>query len=144
VSRGFTLIELVVTLAIAGIAAAVAVPALGALLREEPRASAPAAELLDRARRTATERGTRVTVVLVPETGRYWAWADTREGRTVLAEGVLALGPDARLVATKPRLRIAFDPYGGAVGDTLAIHTAAGGELVIPDRWTGEVHVVAR
>jgi len=36
-NRGFTLIEIVVTLTIAAVAAAVAVPALSSLLRERPR-----------------------------------------------------------------------------------------------------------
>jgi prepilin-type N-terminal cleavage/methylation domain-containing protein len=140
-NRGFTLIEIVVTLTIAALAAAVAVPALSAVLDRTPSASASAVELLDRARRTAAEQGTRVTVVVIPATARYWVWANRDEGRATLSEGVLALAAGAHFEPTSDRVTIAFDPYGAASGDTLVVRTAGRTELVAADRWTGEVHV---
>jgi len=144
VKSGCTLIEVVVTLVIAGIAAAVAVPALSAVLDREPDAAASATEMLSRARRTAVERGTAVTVVVIPETARYWVWADAHDRRATLSEGVLALGAGAAFEPTKQRLTIAFDPYGVATGDTLAVRTATGEELVSADPWTGDIRVARR
>jgi prepilin-type N-terminal cleavage/methylation domain-containing protein len=143
-ARGFTLVEIVVVLAIAGLAAAVAVPALGSVLRADSSPSAPVAELLDKARRSAMERERRVTVVVSPETGRYWVWADTLNGRTSLASGILALGNGATFERTQPRLTVAFDALGAASGDTLVVRTAQGTDLVTADRWTGEVHAIRR
>jgi type IV fimbrial biogenesis protein FimT len=144
VSRGLTLIELVVVLAIVGVSAAVALPAFGRLLDDEPSPAAPVVELLERARRTAMERAVRVTVTVIPASGRYWVWADGDDARAPLADGVLALPAGARLAASGLRARVRFDPGGHAAGDTVVVWSATGAELVSADRWTGEVRVAAR
>jgi prepilin-type N-terminal cleavage/methylation domain-containing protein len=144
VSRGFTLAEIVVVLAIAGVAAAVAVPALSRLLTEEPAPAAPLIELLGRARQTALERARPVTVTLLPASGRYWVWTQTSDTRTTLAEGVLAVAPGTQLAASRLRVRVRFDAAGRATGDTIAVWTAAGVTQVTVDPWTGVVDAVAR
>jgi prepilin-type N-terminal cleavage/methylation domain-containing protein len=144
VSRGLTLVEVVVVLAIVGISAAVALPALGGLVAADPSPAAPLARLLDRSRRTAMERALPVTVTLLPATGRYWVWADSAETRAGLADGTLALGPGVRLAARDRRVRIRFDPAGRADGDSVAVWSAEGADLVTVDPWTGVVHVTAR
>ena len=143
-SRGFTLVELVVVLAVAGVAAGVAVPAFGRLLDAVPAPSAPVAELLDRARRTAVERAVPVTVTVLPVSRRYWVWAETGAGRAQVADGVLALPEGARLATSGPRIHVRFTPSGPATGDTVAVWTAAGVERVTVDSWTGAVRVAAQ
>jgi prepilin-type N-terminal cleavage/methylation domain-containing protein len=144
VSRGLTLVEVVVVLAIVGLSAAVALPALGGLVDADPSPAAPLARLLDRSRRTAMERSVPVTVMLLPATARYWVWSDGAQARAALADGVLPLAGGVRLAAPRPRVRIRFDPMGRATGDSVAVWSAGGAELVTVDPWTGAVRVTAR
>ena len=141
--RGFTLVEMIIVLAIIGLAAAVSAPAFVDWSRNEA-ARAPAesvVQILESARRTAAQRGQRVTVVLEPQSLRWRAWAGGDPADSVAA-GVLELPPGARLVVAGGRARYDFDPLGGAWGAPLRI-TGGGVELAVEvDRWTGDARAV--
>jgi prepilin-type N-terminal cleavage/methylation domain-containing protein len=117
--NGFTLIELVVTMTIISIAAAVALPAM---LDLSPGADAGALEpvraLLLEARLEAAAAGGPVEVVIVPTSGRYQIVAHGASG-VVTRSGVVPLR-GARTRASADRFRVVFNPVGLGVGDTLA------------------------
>ncbi|HEX6911616.1 MAG TPA: GspH/FimT family pseudopilin [Longimicrobium sp.] len=140
--RGFTLVEMIVVLAVIGLAAAVSAPAFVEWSRDEA-ARAPADPLiavLETARRTAAQRGQRITVVVDPGTGQWRAWAGGDPADSVAA-GVVELPAGARLVAQGGRARYDFDPLGAAWGAPVRI-TGGGVELAVEvDRWTGDARV---
>jgi prepilin-type N-terminal cleavage/methylation domain-containing protein len=143
-TRGFTLAEIVVVLALLGIMAAVAVPAFTRLDAEDDatRAAGDVVRVLHAARRTALERAVTASVVVDPTDGRYWvslgdAAADGDSGTLALPAGVTLLGPE-------PRARFVFQPNGTVVGDSLVLRGPARTALVTVDRWTGDVLATAR
>jgi prepilin-type N-terminal cleavage/methylation domain-containing protein len=141
--RGFTIVEMIIVLAIIGLAAAVSAPAFIDWSRDEAsRAPAdPLLGILESARRTSAQRGQRITVSIDPQTRLYRAWAGGDPADSVAA-GTVELPPGARLVAQGGRARFDFDPLGGAWGAPVRI-TGAGAELVVQvDRWTGDARVV--
>ncbi len=75
-SRGFTLIEVVVVVLVLGIVAAVTVPAFQRLDGRDELATAAdqVAGVLRSARLTSLERGAPVEVIVNPSQRRYWVW----------------------------------------------------------------------
>ena len=130
--------ELVVVMAILGIAIAAVVPATRRSASEDA-AQAAATELyslLSGARRLAVERSTPVTVILDPDSGRYWI---VEGGVDSLVTGLLDLESDITLIAPEPRVHVRFEPDGPARADPLVLE-ARGVRLSLRiDRWTGEV-----
>ncbi len=143
--RGFTLVEVVVMLAILGLTAAAVAPALGRL-GTEPTGSAARefAGDLRSARRTAIERGRAATVSTVPGTGRYTVERDARDGDGPPEVDVRDLPDDARFAASEPPARIRFSPLGVATAGRVSIRAAGRRTVVSVDRWTGGVRVERR
>lgn len=134
--RGYTLAELLVVLAILGIMAAAAVPALGVWLNGEPTAEEAVADLLRDARAVALETARPVTLTLDPATG---GWLLEREPDEPV-EGRLELG-EAELLNTNPRVVVRFGPTGGAEGGPIQVRREDWLIVVRADRWTGEVSI---
>lgn len=117
--RGFTLLEILVVLAIAGLITAVALPRFGGTLDglRARSASREVAALLRAARLDAIKERTVVVVAADPA---------TQELRTEVGgrERVLKIEPPLRLVLfTEPRIR--FSPRGGA--DAARVAVSGGG-----------------
>jgi prepilin-type N-terminal cleavage/methylation domain-containing protein len=146
VRRGFTLLELLIVIAILGITTAVVVPAFARATRDSP--AARVADNLQRfladARGIALARSLRVRVTLVPETARYWVRLASDTDVVGLDSGTVALEAGVRLLSASARPSIAFDPLGVADGDTLAVQGPSGTLVLALDRWTGEVHAEPR
>ncbi len=143
--RGFTLVEVVVVVAILAISAAVVAPALVSAARTDPlaRTAGELTGLLTSARIAAVERGTPVTVAVTLATGRYVVTIERRDSSTVLAEGGLVLD-DVRLAAGgRPAVRVRFDPLGPAEPDSVSVLGTTGHRVVRVDPWTGEVRADA-
>jgi prepilin-type N-terminal cleavage/methylation domain-containing protein len=142
-TRGFTLAEIIVVLALLGIVAAVSVPAFTRLDAgdDASRAAADVVRVLHAARVAALERAAAVTVVVEPSSGRYWVSLDDSGSRS--DSGAVALPAGARLVgAGRERFtRFLFRPNGSAVGDSLVVQGSERSAVVAVDRWTGDVHV---
>lgn len=135
-ARGFTLTELMIALAIAGILAMIGAPAMGGLLartRDSGIENAIAASLRG-ARNAAVMRNARVLVCPSPEGHRcgsnanwQYGWIIAQDadhdgqpdaGRSVL-DVQSALPAGTRVVTSAGRTRIAFQPSGSAGGSNV-------------------------
>lgn len=142
---GFTLLEVMVVLAMAALAAAVVAPRLDALLEPGPRA--PAEELAEayrHARELATSRSTTATVTVDPRTGAWRLFEGPASGDETAVDGgnLLTDRPETRITGTGGRLAVTrFDARGRAWGPELALRTDAGTHRVEVDVWTGSIRI---
>lgn len=143
-TRGFTLLEILVVLAILGITAAAVVPALTRATEEDDvtRTARGVEALLIDARARALARAAPVEVELVPEQARYWMRA-AGDG-AILDSGTLVLAGGSRLHSAAARPLFRFGPTGLTDGDSLIVLGAAGARALFVDRWTGAIRVQAR
>ncbi|MFW5947891.1 MAG: pilus assembly FimT family protein [Gemmatimonadota bacterium] len=134
---GYTLVEVMVVLAILGVMAAAAVPALGVWLDRDPTPAEAVAGLLRDARARALHAARPVTVTLGPA----GEWVAVSEN-TPLAEGRLTLN-DAAISGPpgSPQIRVRFGPSGGADGGPVVVLRGERSAVVRADRWTGEVTI---
>ena len=142
-TRGFTLVEVLVVIAILGITAAAVVPALARATTEDDvtRAARGFERVAVAARTTALERATPVELILVPESGRYWV---RLVDGTAIDSGTIALENGTRVRSPVPRPQFRFGPLGTADGDSLLILGAGGAQALVLDRWTGGIRVETR
>lgn len=130
---GFTLTELLITLAIAGILATLGMPALGSLVTRVQNTGAATAITggLHRARTAAVVRGTRVLLCPSPDGAHCHAGDDWQHGWIIATDADGDGQPDTSvpIIATQPALpagirvitsrgrgQIAFHPNGNAAG----------------------------
>lgn len=142
-TRGFTLAEMVVVLAILGITAAAVVPAFTRLAPEDELTNAAAQldAVLASARQAALERAAAVQVTLIPASGRYWLRFD--DG-TPLDSGVIELAASVTLHSRVPRPRVRFSRLGIVDADSVMMVGPNGARALTVNRWTGEAYVARR
>ena len=140
--RGFTMIELLMALGIAGILAMIGAPAMGSLLARTRARTAEGALLdaLQRARAAAVMHNGRVLVCPSQDGqhcdegdnwGRGWVVALDRDrdgqpdsgASPFVVQGALSAG--TRVVSSRGRTRIAFHPNGGAAGSNASFTICA-------------------
>ncbi len=142
---GFTLVETLTGLTILGLATAVVVPELSALLRPGPRAAA--GELADayrHAREAAAGRAATATVTLEPRSGAWRVFVGSAPGAgDALAGGnLLTDRPGTRItVAGGGRAVARFDARGRARAPRVVFERSDDRHEVRVDPWTGAVRI---
>jgi type II secretion system protein H len=141
--RGFTLVEVVIVLAILGIVAAVTTPSLIRLGRQDDLTGSAnsIARVLRGARLAALERAVPVSTVIEPASRKYLVETESDGGSEILAQGIVQLAPGMTLLSDRPRMRFRFAPLGSAVPDSVVVSGDGSSAVVGVDRWTGEVYV---
>ncbi|HYH83188.1 MAG TPA: GspH/FimT family pseudopilin [Longimicrobium sp.] len=140
VRSGFTLVELLVVLAMLAIAAAVAVPALRPPAERSAGAAADSLlHVLARARADAAARGTTVGVEVRAGDGGFSVIADGDDGgRDTLRAGSLPLPAGGRVIGGRDgEARASFDAAGRARADRMAVTDEGGRIEIIVDPWSG-------
>lgn len=144
--RGFTLVELVVTLLVLALAASVAVPAFRP---EEARGDLDRAveafeDLLRAARDSAVAAAVPVTLSIDSITGGVWVTtpADRAAGGPQEAAAIpFPLPPSVRVELGRARARFAFQPGGSAFADTVVLRGSTGVRVLTLNPWTGHAIV---
>jgi prepilin-type N-terminal cleavage/methylation domain-containing protein len=140
-ANGFTLIELIVVLAIIGLSASVVAPAFRRLGRDARTTSDAIAALYARASGAATVRRVPVTLAIETASGRFTTLTDPAPGtpRDTIELGVLPLAAGARLTGgDNGWALVSFDSHGGARGHTIGITQELEHYEVQVDPWTAE------
>jgi len=134
--RGYTLIEMMVVLAILAVMAGAAVPALGVWLDRKPRGVDAVAELMRDVRARALAEARPVVLNIDSRTGR-WLLED---GASDSVEGELRLS-GAELSTDGERIVIRFSPTGGSEGGKVVVREQGRLDTVRADQWMGEVRI---
>jgi prepilin-type N-terminal cleavage/methylation domain-containing protein len=146
-SGGFTLIELIVVLAIIGLAATVVAPAFRRLGRDALTTSDAIASLYARATGAANVRRVPVTLAIETASGRFTTLTDPAPGtrRDTIESGALPLAAGAQLSGGENGWAlVSFDSHGGARGHTITITQALERYEVQVDPWTAEAVIRRR
>jgi type II secretion system protein H len=132
-AAGFTLIELVVVLAILGLALAVVVPNLGPSSETvELRAAASELRALLRATRSAAITANRDLLLAIDESGGGYAL----DGQ---AHAFRSAGFAERRLRVEPPARLMFFATGGASGGRLTVRGRRGEQVIEIDSVSGQV-----
>jgi general secretion pathway protein H len=143
-SDGFTLLELLVALAIMGLVAALAGPAIAGRLLDPPaaRSARLVKGLLEQARAAAPSRGAPTAVTWIPE-GRSFLLVGIEPGRSFqLPEGVEASFQGLTQIQQPGRAPgrlagILFHPLGGSTGGSIVLREGTTEVHLRVDRLTG-------
>ena len=135
---GFTLMEMVVVLAIVGITAAAVVPAMTRITSESGALSAARQleQVLAAARTTALERAIATEVVVAPQLARYWVHA---ADSGTIDFGLIELEQGVTLSSTAIRPHFRFAPSGTATADSLVALGPDAAVLLTVDPWSGAI-----
>jgi len=138
---GFTLLELVVVLAILGVLAAVSVPRLIGDAADNPAAigASELVSLLRQARTRALTHAQPVALRITPSTHAFTLSTEKGDSVEEIARGIVPLPQGISLGGTSALFR--FAAAGTALGDTLLVRGDGPVVAVWVDRWTGAPHV---
>jgi prepilin-type N-terminal cleavage/methylation domain-containing protein len=140
---GFTLLELIVVLVIAGVISAVTIPAFSSGQPDQPAAvgASELVALLRSARARALTRAQPVTLRIDARTRVFTVATETGDSIVPIAQGIVALPRGITLGAPASGAQFRFAPTGAARGDTLLVRGDGPAVAVWVDRWTGAPHV---
>jgi prepilin-type N-terminal cleavage/methylation domain-containing protein len=144
---GFTLIELIVVLAIIGLAATVVAPAFRRLTRDARTTTDAITTVFAGASRAAHVRRVPVTVIIEVASGRFTTLTDPTPGtpRDTIETGALPLASGARLTGGREGWAlVSFGSHGGARGSAIGIIQEHESYDVQVDPWTAEAVVRRR
>lgn len=146
---GFTLIELVVVLAIIGLAASVVAPAFRRLGRDARTAVDAITTAYGAASRAATERGIPVRLVLEMESGQFALTTVPPAGiaSDTVAVGAVPLAADGSTRLSGGRAGwavVTFDAFGRGRGDRMVITQGEERYDIQVDPWTAAAVVQRR
>lgn len=132
---GFTLIELVVVMAIMALVVAVAAPALRLPADEPPSPSDSVRQLVRGARTEALRTGRSMRVVVDSRSDRYWVYDAADEEH---AAGRFAFGREAGWSRAGRRVVLRVSALGGIEGDLPhLVHDDGRIERIAFEPWTG-------
>lgn len=142
--RGFTLIEIVVTLGIIALVSTVAVPAM---LREPDRTDIDLAVdevrgVLELARSSAVRTSAPVRVAVDSVSGSIWFIPTDPGSETGVTLAAVALPQGVELQTSEARAEFVFHPEGFAFPDSVFLSGMGGAALVTVDALNGHVLVV--
>jgi general secretion pathway protein H len=144
---GFTLIELVVVLAIIGLAASVVAPAFRRLGQDARTTADALTATYAAARRAATERGVAVTLVIETATGQFLGMTDPAPGlpRDTVASGALPFAAGTHLDGGHEGWAVVtFDALGRGRGDRVTLIQGEQRYDIRVDPWTATAVVRRR
>jgi general secretion pathway protein H len=145
-SGGFTLLEILVTLAIMAVVSALAAPAIAGRLLETPidRSAHLLKGMLQEAHAQAAVRGETVTLLWSPEARRFVLQEPQRErgltvpsGVEVSVQGLMRASGEEGSLDT--RAGIVFYPLGGSTGGSIGLRAGARTARLSVDPLTGSV-----
>lgn len=139
---GFTLVELLVVMLIAGLTLTIAAPSLPRPTESSPSSTQEVVQALHTARRLAATRGQDVAVRIRPEERTLSiVLLDEDPGSTTLVERRVVKGTIVGRPSSRAVTAIRFGPLGRAEGPGFQVEDSGSVHQVSVDRWTGRVEV---